>query len=337
MRTTETSGAPSSRLVVTYAMNPAGRAKVAETIGSAAAVTFLEDLEDDERAAALSDASVVLARNTSNELKPGESALLGNAALLQYVTAGVDFIPLTHFPPSLPIAFNSGGYAEPMAEHALAMALAAAKRLFVEHENLRAGAFNQFTPNRLLAGRVAGILGYGGIGVSTARLCRALGMRVHAINRHGVGDEYVDWIGKPADLHELLAVSDVLVLSLSLTKASTGLLGASELSLMKEDAILVNLARGEIVDEDALYSFLQERPNFTACIDAWWVEPVRHGEFSMRHDFLSLPNVIASPHNSASTGDWYLVALERALENCKRVLAGQAPRHRVGDEEKLAS
>jgi D-3-phosphoglycerate dehydrogenase len=85
-----------------------------------------------------------------------------------------------------------------MAEHALAMALAAAKRLLPEHAALTQGEFDQFEPNRMLAGGVCGILGFGGIGIATARLMRGLGMRVHAIRRSPPpADAPADWIGTP--------------------------------------------------------------------------------------------------------------------------------------------
>ena len=113
----------------------------------------------------------------------------------------------------MPVASNGGAYAEPMAEHALAMTLAAANRLLVEHSALTRWHVNQFTMNRMLAGRTCGILGFGGIGVATARLMRAIGMKVHAVNRRGQSSEPVDWIGTPIDLDELLAASDVLVIA----------------------------------------------------------------------------------------------------------------------------
>jgi phosphoglycerate dehydrogenase-like enzyme len=93
---------------------------------------------------------------------------------------GVDFIPLGELPEGVPVAINGGGFAESMAEHTLAMALAAAKRLILEHENLKRGQFNQFTQNRMLAGGVCGICGFGGIGAATARLMHGIGVRVHA-------------------------------------------------------------------------------------------------------------------------------------------------------------
>jgi phosphoglycerate dehydrogenase-like enzyme len=233
------------------------------------------------------------------------------------------------------VATNGGGYAESMAEHALAMALAAAKRLVLEHENLKRGQFNQFTRNRMLAGRVCGIFGFGGIGAATARLMHGIGMKVHAINRHGRTDQRVDWIGTPERLNELLEAADVLLISAPLTRATYGLIGASELRRMKDDAILVNLARGEIVQEKPLYDHLVTHPNFTACIDAWWVEPVRHGEFRIDQPFLDLPNVIASPHNSAQGDGAHDISLRRAVENCRRALTGEAPLHVIGLDERL--
>ena len=127
----------------------------------------------------------------------------------------------------------------------------------------------------MLAGGLCGIFGLGGIGAATARLMYGIGMRVHAINRHGLTAARVDWIGTPERLNDLLEAADVLLISTPLTRATCGLIGAAELSRMKEDAILVNLARGEIVQERPLYDHLVRHPRFTACIDAWWVEPVR--------------------------------------------------------------
>jgi phosphoglycerate dehydrogenase-like enzyme len=243
-------------LVVTFDPGEAGRAAVAAELGGSAGAVYLPDLDEPSRRGALADATVLLARNTGTELRPGEPALIRRARLVQFVTAGVDFVPLGDLPAEVPVACNGGAYAEPMAEHALAMALAAAKRLLPEHAALARGEFNQSAPNRMLAGGTCGVLGFGGIGVATARLMRGLGMRVHAIRRSGRSEEPVDWIGTPDRLDELLAAADVLVLSLPLTRATRGMIGARELGLMKPDAILVNLARGEILDEAALYGHL---------------------------------------------------------------------------------
>lgn len=323
-------------LVVTFPQEPKGRPYVADALDGAAEVIYLADLDDDQpRASALRKATAILGRNTDKELRPHEPALLGDAKLIQFINAGVDFVKLSVFPPHVPIASNGGAYAEPMAEHVLAMVLAAAKRLIVEHNALIRGEFNQGKRNRSLAGGVCGILGFGGIGEATARLMRALGMKIHAINRRGASDEPTDWIGTPADLDTMLAASDVLVICTPLTPATLGWIGARELRLMKPDAILANLARGEIVDEAALFAHLQAHPKFQACIDAWWVEPVRHGEFRMDFPFLTLPNVIGSPHNSASVPGTGETGLRRAVANIRRALAGETPHYLIGPNERM--
>jgi len=326
---------PMSTLVVVYEMDSGGRRVVAEVLDGAADAVYLSDFADAGRAEVLRKADAVLAR-TTRELRQGEIALLKNVRLVQFINAGVDFVPLADMPEGAQVATNGGAYAEPMAEHALAMALAAAKRLLIEHEALKRGEFNQFARNRMLAGGVCGIVGFGGIGAATARLMRAIGMRVHAINRRGVSDEPTDWIGTPDQLDTLLDAADVLVISTPLTPATLGMIGAPQLARMKDDGIFVNVARGEIVDERALYEHLQSHPKFTACIDAWWIEPVRHGHFRMDQPFLTLPNVIGSPHNSAAaiagTG---ATGLRRAIANIRRALAGETPRYLVPPEDRM--
>ncbi len=321
-------------IAVTFELDAPRRAVVVDAVGDAAELVWLKGMAPAARAAALRQAGAVLARHT-DELLDGEAPLIAKARLLQMMTAGVDYIPLRHLPPGLAIASNRGAFNEPMAEHAVALALAAAKRLLVEHANLQRGQFNQFTRNRMLAGGVAGIYGYGGIGAAAGRKFKALGMRIHAINRRGASDEPADWIGTQDRLDELLRAADVLVIAAPLTRATEGAIDGRRLALMKEHAILINLARGEIVEEGALYAHLVAHPGFTACIDAWWIEPMRHKEFRTDYPFLDLPNVIGSPHNSAMVDGNYDGVLRAGIENCLRALRGEPPQRIIPEDERL--
>ena len=322
-------------LVVTYQLTGRSREIVAEELAGAAEVVYLADLPHGARGAALRRAGALLAHDTSKELSSNEIPLIRGARLLQFTAAGVDWVPTRDLPAELPVAANKGGGTEPMSEHIVALALACAKRLFVEHDSLKRGEFNQRNSNRMLRGGVCGILGFGAVGVAAARLMRAFGMRIHAINRRGASAEPTDWIATTDRLDEMLRAADLLVISAALTTATAGLIGARELKLMKEDAILVNVARGEVVDEAALYAHLVAHPRFFAGIDAWWVEPVRHGRFAVGHGFLDLPNVIGSPHNSAGGGAWRDEYLRRAVRNCRRALIGEAPLNVIGPAERM--
>ena len=312
-------------VVIAYDIEAAGLKSFTQAVGDAAEVVVLPPAPAPEREALLRRAVAVMTRNTARDFQPGELALLEQARVLQCFSAGVDFMPLYDVPAHVPVACNAGAFAEPMAEHALCLILAAFKRLFTEHEALRHGEFNQFTRNKSLAGATIGIFGFGGIGVATARLVRAMGARVFAINRRGKTEVPVDFIGQPDDLDYLLRESDALVLSAPYTRDTENIIGGRELGLMKNDATLVNLARGELIDELALYAHLDAHRAFTACIDAWWVEPVRHGEFRMQAPFMDLPNVIGTPHNSASVSREGSPPHRLAGENCRRAALGLTP------------
>jgi glycerate dehydrogenase len=317
-------------VLVTFAPSAETREALRGILDPEADVTYLAEVADDERARALESADAVLAWDIGRELSgPPELGLLESVGLVQLLSAGVDRVPFDRLPGSVSVASNAGAYAEPMAEHVLAMALALAKRLPQNHAALARGEFDQETPSREIRGSLVGILGFGGIGQASAKLFRALGARIYALGRSGRTDAPVDQIGTIDHLDAVLAAADVLVVSLPLTRATRGLIGARELSLMKPDAILVNVARGAIVDEDALYEHLRRNPAFAAGIDAWWQEPHWHGKFVTNRPFLELPNVLGSPHNSAITAGALAEAARRAAANVARHLRGERARHLV--------
>lgn len=312
------------RVLVTFSPSAEMRRVIEDQVGALATVAFLPQAAGGERADAIASADAVLAWNLANELDgPGAPERLESAGLLQLLSAGVDRVPFDRLPPEVPVASNAGAYAEPMAEHVLAMALALAKRLPQNHDGLARGAFDQETMNLAVRGSVVGILGFGGIGQASAELFQAFGARIHAINRSGKTDRPVEFIGTPADLDALLSVADVLVISLPLTRHSRGLIGRRELSLMKPTAILVNVARAAIIDEDDLYEHLRVNPGFSAGIDTWWQEPLGHGSFQTHRPFLELLNVVGSPHNSGLTPGALLEGARRAAANVARFLRGE--------------
>lgn len=312
------------------------RSAITDTLNGVAELAVLPDLSGPARTDALNAARAVMTYHPIRDLGPAAMAELGNCGLMQCLTAGIDYLPLSRIPDHIAVAYNAGAYAEPMAEHVAAMALAASKRLAVEHRLMKAGEFNQFDTTKKIAGATCGILGYGETGREVARLMRVLGMKIQAVNRSGRTDEDVDFIGTLDDVDRVLTASDVLVITLALTRKTDRLLRAEQLARMKPDAVLVNVARGEIVDEDDLYAHLVANPAFTACLEAWWIEPVRHGKFETTHPFLDLPNVIASPHNSAMTDDALVTAARRGAENVKLFLSGETPRFIAGEDVRMA-
>jgi phosphoglycerate dehydrogenase-like enzyme len=285
---------------------------------------FLHGRSDAEFRETLRHAEVLIGWHLGEELPSGALREAPGLRFIQLLSAGADSVNYVALPEWLMLAGNVGAYAAPMAEHVMAMALALAKRLPQQHAALARGEFRMWEPLLVLDGAVCGILGFGGIGRATARLMRAFGVRIHAVNTSGRTSEPVEFVGTLADLGRVLAAADVLVLSLPLIRATRGLIGARELGLMKPTAILVNVSRAAIVDERALYEHLRDHPEFCVGIDTWWQEPGPGSAFAARYPFFDLPNVIGSPHNSGVVEGALQVGACRAAENVRRFLDGDA-------------
>jgi phosphoglycerate dehydrogenase-like enzyme len=195
----------------------------------------------------------------------------------------------------------------PVAELALALLLAAAKSIVPTDRALRSHNWTpryEPSPAVLLEGKTALILGYGSIGMRVARLCRGLGMKVIAIRRQA-GTLSPDSPGEVScasleALHSLLPRANVLIICLPHTPETSGLIGAQELALLPAEAILVNVGRGPIVDEAALYRALQEGRLHSAGLDVWYNYPARQATRShtppSAYPFHELNNVVMSPH-----------------------------------------
>ena len=295
-----------------------------EILGDDAEVVSTYDLDEADRARALRDADALLALGLADEIPAGALEGAPRLRFAQMLSAGVDALDFTALPEGLTVACNGGAYAGAMSEHVLAMTLSLAKHLPQRHAALAAGRYDKWLPSLVLSGSVCGILGFGGIGTATARLMRAFGARIHAVNRTGRTSEPVEFVGTLADLDRVLAAADVLVVSLPLTLATRGLLGSRELSLMKPAGIVVNVARGAIIDQRALYEHLATHPEFSAGIDTWWDEPAGEGRFRTDYPFFDLPNVLGSPHNSSIVPGTMLAAARLAAQNVRRYLRGEA-------------
>lgn len=319
-----------TRTVVTFDASPEQREVIAEILDRRGGVSYLPDLatngSEDRLAAVLTTAEAVLARSPASELAniPADTPL--HARFLQMLSAGVDGAAFRAMPLGAAVACNAGAYAVPVAEHAIALAMALAKRLPYNQRQMETGCFGS-APNIQLDGAAATIIGFGGIGRRCARYLRALGMRIHAINRTGRTDEDVAFVGTLADLKSVLESATVIIVSVPLTITTRGLIGAEQLGWMRPDAILINVARGAVVDEAALYERLAAHPEFSAGIDTWWREPAfgTNEQFTTTLPFLELPNVIASPHNAGNVPGMPVIAAKAAAANVAVFLDGGQP------------
>lgn len=290
-------------------------------------IKFLSRSDDSERKHLLENADILLGMNLRRDIHSDEYQFLSKIRFIQITLAGADGILFDKLRPDVTICTNSGAYSEPIAEHAIAMMLALSRNFLPIHAKLSRGEFDQVTPHKMLKDATLGIIGFGGIGKRTADITQALGMKILAINSTGKTDRRIDFIGTLSDLEYLLRESDFILISVALNKRTRSLIGKRELDLMKPDAVLVNVARGDLIDERSLYEHLRSHPKFKAGIEAWWIEPFNHPKFEVHYPFFELDNFLGSPHNSYLVDGIQLKALQSALENILRFVNGEQPRN----------
>jgi phosphoglycerate dehydrogenase-like enzyme len=250
---------------------------------------------------------------------------LPNLRLIQSMSAGVDFIDFDSIPERVLVCSNAGAYKEPIAEHVFAMILFFAKNLIRNHDRLRDGTLESSTDGVFLGGKTIGVIGAGGIGQSVARVAKAFQMRTLGINTSGRPAPYFDSVWGMERLEDLLRESDFVVVALPLTVQTRGLIDKKRLDVMKEDATLVNVARGAIIVESDLYAHLKENPRFKAALDVWWRYPGKGERFSLDHPFFELGNFLATPHNADGVPEAISHGQEYALANVLRFTSGLTP------------
>lgn len=264
----------------------------------------------------------ILTGGSVEELPETTSGNLPSLRFVQRVFTGMDGFPFARFPAGVRFAGNPGAYAPFVAEHAVALALALAKRLRPNLDLLRSGRLRPVSASRTLEGGTLLVLGFGAIGSEVAVRLRAFGMRVEGVNRDGAPRAGCDRMWSADQLRGALPGADLIVDCRPLTRRTRGSIGAAELALLKDRAMLVNVGRAATVDEAALYEFLLHNPDRQAAFDAWWSEDYAKGTAGSRFAFLDLPNFFGSPHTAGISEGARERAYHLAVENLARFFRG---------------
>jgi len=322
-----------ARVLFVAPMDAERREVVTRKASGAFEPVVLDDLPAEKRGDALATADVVVSMGFPREFPLDFREKARKVRMIQSLVAGVDHLPFERFPPTAIVCGNAGAYNVSVAEHAMALLLAAAKDVPRRTDEIRRGIFDQGVINKGLAGSTVLILGIGGIGAEIATRCKAFAMRVVGIARSRVSRGLADAVGTLDDLPRYLPQADVVVLALPLTRTTEGLVDRRFLVQMKDDAILVNIARGKLIVEDDLFDHLKTHPTFRAGLDTWWTYPDSKEGRPFHRSFQDLPNLVMTPHVAASVPGQRARAMEAALENVVRFLRGEPPRNVVDPTE----
>lgn len=259
-----------------------------------------------------------------------DAAKAAGVELWQVIGTGLDHLDVKYIlEKGIGLANTPGAFSGiALAEHALFFMLCFAKNLHQSVENIRSGVFFHPT-NEELQDKTLGLVGFGASARELAKRAGALGMRVLAMDAievpRSVLDEYhLEFLGGPQDLGKVLAEADYVSLHCPLTSKTRHLIDETAFGLMKPTAVLLNVARGEIVDEEALVHALQIGKIRGAGLDTFAHEPL-----DPSHPLLHMKNVIATPHIAGGTTATLQRRTRAAAQNVSRIANGLPPLYQV--------
>ena len=237
---------------------------------------------------------------------------------IQAKTSGVDYLlNLPSLRKEVLLTSTLGIHGPQMSEMAILFMLALNRNFPQIVRNQDQGIWERW-PGKLLWKKKVGILGIGVVGEEIARKCKVFGMTVFGIARRRRKIDSVDYLYGPEDLFRVLAEVDYLIIAAPHTPETRKMIGAKALASMKPTAFLINLARGEIVDEEALIEALKTRQISGAAMDVFWEEPL-----PANHPLWKLKNVIVTPHIGGMSDIYVEQVLSIFEENLRRFLRGE--------------
>lgn len=278
------------------------------------------EMDDATLRGALADAEVVFANWSGqwNDIIASLGSVAPQLRWLQLGSAGADALTPAALTSGVRFTTTAGFNAVPIAEYVVGCMVMFSKGWPRLARNQAAHGWERI-PVTTLVGKTVGIVGFGHIGAEVAKRAKAFGCRIVATRRSfaaGGGDPLLDAAYAPSEVGKLLAESDFVVLSAALTAETRGLIDAAALSSMKRTAYLINVSRGEELDEDALASALREGTIAGAALDVATKEPL-----PPEHPLWDLDNIIITPHISGRVAELYGLATNVFCDNLQRYLA----------------
>jgi phosphoglycerate dehydrogenase-like enzyme len=245
--------------------------------------------------------------------------------LYQLLSAGYDEVDIEAARRAkVPVCNNGGANAISVSEHAIMLMLAVSRRVIWQHDNVSNGRWRGNGPAPRMYemyDKTLGIVGLGTIGKKVARIARALGMRVQYYDIARLAEHDEDALGvRFRLLLELLRTSDIVTMHVPLNDSTRHMIGASELALMKPEAIVVNTSRGPVIDEVALTRALADNKLFGAGLDVFDQEPPPPD-----NPLFKLKNVLLTSHFAGPTWDNHVARFRNAFDNVQRVHRGEKP------------